>query len=91
VKNIIQSLNNKPLIPFKYDDKGSMATIGRNKAVVDIGKLHFKGFFAWLIWMFVHLISLVGFRNKTVALINWIVQYFSYNKSVRIIIRPFLK
>ncbi|MCB9202583.1 MAG: NAD(P)/FAD-dependent oxidoreductase [Flavobacteriales bacterium] len=90
-RNFSRIYNNLNPIPFQYKDKGSMATIGRNKAVVDIGKFHFSGFFAWLLWMFVHLISLVGFRNKLVALTNWIVQYFSYNKSVRLIIRPYIK
>ena len=66
-----------------------MATIGRNKAVADIGKFKFTGFVAWVIWMFVHLISLVGFRNKVVALVNWVIQYFQYNKGVRLIIRPY--
>lgn len=79
----------KEMKAFKYNDKGSMATIGRNKAVADIGKFKFTGFFAWMIWMFVHLISLVGFRNKVVALVNWVIQYFQYNKGVRLIIRPY--
>lgn len=75
--------------PFKYKDKGSMATIGRDKAVVDLPGWKFAGWFAWFVWMFVHLVSLVGFRNKVVALMNWVVQYFQYNKSVRLIIRPY--
>ena len=70
-------------------DKGSMATVGRNKAVVDLGKMRFSGWFAWLLWMFIHLAFLVGFRNKIVALVNWIIQYFQYNKGVRLIIRPY--
>lgn len=88
-KNLVKMLNNEPTEPFKYFDKGSMATIGRNKAVVDIGKIHFQGFFAWLTWMFVHLISLVSFRNKVVVFINWIGSYFSYNGGARLIIRKF--
>lgn len=92
-KLLAKNLNNlkqgKELIPFKYKDKGSMATIGRNKAVVDLPKWKFEGWFAWFVWMFIHLVSLVGFRNKVIALMNWIVQYFQYNKSVRLIIRPF--
>ncbi|MFA9290067.1 MAG: NAD(P)/FAD-dependent oxidoreductase [Solirubrobacteraceae bacterium] len=87
--NLANTLNNKPLNNFIYNDRGSMATIGRNKAVVDLDKIKFKGFFAWIVWMFVHLVSLVGFRNKVVALINWLIQYFSYDKHVRLIIRPF--
>lgn len=88
-KNLLNLKENKPLVPFTYWDKGSMATIGRNKAVVDLPKWKFAGWFAWIVWMFVHLVSLVGFRNKMVALMNWIVQYFQYNKSVRLIIRPY--
>ncbi|GAB3330033.1 NAD(P)/FAD-dependent oxidoreductase [Marivirga atlantica] len=76
--------------PFKYTDKGSMATVGRNKAVVDLPKdVHFGGFFAWFVWMFVHLISIVGFRSKLVILTNWIWNYFTYDRGTRLIIRPF--
>lgn len=74
---------------FVYNDKGSMATIGRNKAVVDVGKWHNKGSFAWIIWMFIHLVALVGFRNRLVALTNWSLNYFSYDRGIRLIIRPF--
>ena len=77
-KNITRKLKNKSLKPFVYWDKGSMATVGRNKAVVDLGKMRFSGWFAWLLWMFIHLAFLVGFRNKIVALVNWIIQYFQY-------------
>lgn len=88
-KNLTRQLKNKPLKPFKYNDKGSMATIGRDKAVVDLPSWKFSGWFAWIVWMFVHLVSLIGFRNKVIALMNWVVQYFTYNKSVRLIIRPY--
>ncbi|AFJ90871.1 NAD(P)/FAD-dependent oxidoreductase [Blattabacterium sp. (Blaberus giganteus)] len=81
--------NKTKMKPFVYKNLGSMATIGRNKAVCDFPYLKLKGFLAWIVWMFVHLISLVGFRNKAIALTNWIIQYFHYNKSVRLIIRPF--
>ncbi len=77
--------------PFKYKNLGIMATIGRNKAVCDFPLFKVKGFLAWIIWMSVHLMSLVGFRNKTIALTNWIIQYFNYHKSVCLIIRPFKK
>ncbi len=77
------------LKPFKYKDKGSMATIGRNKAVADIGKLQFSGFMAWLIWMFIHLMALVGFRNRLVVFLNWVYNYTNYNKASRLIIRRF--
>lgn len=90
-KNILALMKGKEQKPFKYLDKGSMATVGRNKAVVDLPKnLHFGGFFAWFIWMFVHLISIVGFRNKIVILSNWIWNYFTYDRGTRLIIRPFV-
>lgn len=90
-KNLLHIINSEPTINFKYNDQGSMATIGRNKAVVDMGKIRFQGFFAWLVWMFVHLISLLGFRNKVVVFINWIGSYISYNGGTRLIIRPYYK
>ncbi len=87
-QNLIQGAEMKK---FSYLDKGSMATIGRNKAVVDMpGGLHVKGFFAWLIWMFVHILYLIGFRNKLITLNNWIWSYFTYDKGTRLIIRTFL-
>lgn len=81
---------NQPLKPFKYNDKGSMAIIGRNKAVVDLPKpkLHFKGFFAWIIWLFIHLISLITYRNRISTFFNWMIAYFSKDQSLRMIIRP---
>ncbi len=90
-KNLNNLNSNKSLKPFIYKDKGSMATIGRDKAVVDLPHWKFAGWFAWIVWMFVHLVSLVGFRNKVIALMNWVIQYFQYNKSVRLIIRPYKK
>lgn len=93
-RNLAKNINrkiikSKDFVPFKYNDKGSMATVGRNKAVADLAGITFTGWFAWAIWMFVHLVSLVGFRNKIVALVNWVIQYFQYNKGVRLIIRPY--
>jgi len=88
-KNIRRLINNKPMKPFRYTDKGSMATIGRNKAVADLKGFKTHGFLAWLIWMFVHLISLIGFRNRFLVLLSWLWSYFSYDKSNRLIIaRP---
>jgi NADH dehydrogenase len=88
-ENINRIISKQPLKPFRYNDKGSMATIGRNKAVVDLKSFKFQGFFAWFVWMFVHLMSLVGFRNKFFVLISWMWSYFSYDKSNRLIIaRP---
>jgi len=88
-KNILKIFNNEEPEPFKYFDKGSMATVGRNRAVVDIGKIRFQGVFAWFVWMFVHLITLVGFRNKLVVLVNWVWSYFSLDRGTRLIIGKF--
>lgn len=88
-KNIKRLLRNEKLVPFKYKDKGTMATVGRNKAVVDLQKLQFGGFFAWFIWMFIHLYFLVGFRNRLVTFFNWVYNYVNYDKASRLIIRPF--
>lgn len=88
-KNIVASIAKSELKPFKYFDKGSMATVGRNKAVVDIGKIRFQGIFAWFVWMFVHLLTLVGFRNKIIVFVNWVWNYFSYDRGIRLIIRPY--
>lgn len=90
-KNILHLVKGEPTVPFKYFDKGSLATIGRNKAVADLGKIKFQGFFAWMVWMFVHLISLLGFRNKVVVFIHWVGSYFSNNGGSRLIIRRFVK
>lgn len=90
-KNFQKMFNGKNLQAFKYLDKGAMATVGRNKAVVDMpGGLHIRGFFAWLTWMFVHIMYLIGFRNKLITLNNWIWSYFTYDRGTRLIIRTFL-
>jgi NADH dehydrogenase len=90
-KNIKRLLRSKPMLPFKYFDKGSMATVGRNKAVVDLKNMHFGGAFAWFIWMFIHLMALVGFRNRIVTFFNWTYNYINYDRAARLIIRPFKK
>ncbi|WP_179376105.1 NAD(P)/FAD-dependent oxidoreductase [Winogradskyella wichelsiae] len=90
-KNLLKLIDNKPMKPFVYRDKGSMATIGRNKAVVDLKHYKFGGFFAWFIWMFVHLMSLVGFRNRVIVLFNWVYNYINFDKAARLIIRPYKK
>ncbi|MCB0738944.1 MAG: NAD(P)/FAD-dependent oxidoreductase, partial [Bacteroidetes bacterium] len=88
VKNLKAKTQNKPQKSFNYLDKGSMATIGRNRAVVDLPKnLHFKGFIAWVLWMFIHLILIVGFRNRAVILLNWVWNYITYDRSIRLILR----
>jgi NADH dehydrogenase len=86
-KNFKHSSDNKPLKEFYYNDKGSMATIGRNKAVADLPRFHFGGFLAWLVWMFVHLMSIVGGKNRLFAFINWASNYITYDQSLRLIIK----
>jgi NADH:ubiquinone reductase (H+-translocating) len=81
-------LRGKPMTPFEYNDKGSMATIGRNRGVVESKWIKTQGFLGWFIWAFVHLFFLVGFRNRIVVFINWIVSYLSYDKGIRLIIGP---
>ncbi|MAL61145.1 MAG: FAD-dependent oxidoreductase [Flavobacteriaceae bacterium] len=88
-KNIIVGIKGKSFKPFTYKDKGTMATIGRRKAVVDLPNWKFQGTFAWLVWMFIHIMSLVGFRNKLVAFIGWMMSYFTYDKPLGLIIRRF--
>ncbi len=90
-ENLIRILENKPLKPFVYRDKGNMATVGRNKAVVDLPKFKFQGIFAWFVWMFVHLFFLIGFRNRVVVFINWVYNYIRFDREARLIIRPFKK
>ncbi len=86
-KNFILMSKNKPLKWFKYTDKGVMATVGRNKAVVELPFLNFHGFFAWILWMVVHLLLTLGVKNKLIIFINWIWSYFTFDQSLRLIIR----
>ena len=88
--NLQRLLRGETPADFVYINKGSMAIVSRNKAVVDLPKdVHFNGFFGWLTWLFVHLMTLVGFRNKVVALVDWAFSYFSSDQALRLIIRPF--
>ena len=88
-KNIIAKFKGKELKKFEYNNKGSMATIGRNKAVVDLPKWKFQGVFAWFVWMIVHLYSLIGFRNKVIVFMNWAYNYIRFDRETRLIIRPY--
>ncbi|KKN31091.1 hypothetical protein LCGC14_0827490 [marine sediment metagenome] len=88
-ENIVRMLNSKPMKPFIYKDKGSMATVGRNKAVVDLKHYKFQGIFAWFVWMFVHLFFLIGFRNRAVVFVNWVYNYVKFDREARLIIRPY--
>ncbi|MGI4751324.1 MAG: NAD(P)/FAD-dependent oxidoreductase [Janthinobacterium lividum] len=88
-KNLIRIIKGEPTVPFVYKDKGSLATIGRNQGVADLGKIHLHGFIAWLIWIFVHLMSLVGFTNRLIIFLSWASSYLTYNGGSRLIIRRF--
>ncbi|MFT5999797.1 MAG: NADH dehydrogenase [Neolewinella sp.] len=92
-KNFTNRIKGKEELPFTYKDKGSMATVGRGRAVVDVPKpeFHFGGFFAWLLWLLVHLFAILGTRNKIFVFINWVVNYINYNQSLRLIIKPKVK
>lgn len=71
--------------PFHYRDLGNMATIGRASAIADFGRVQMKGWFAWLAWLFVHIMNLIGFRNRVVVLVQWAWAYFSYQRAIRLI------
>ena len=85
LKKINEGQAESSLTAFKYKNLGSMATIGRNNAVVEIGKLRSQGFFAWILWLVVHLRSILGVKNKMMVLLNWLWKYVSYNDSIRMI------
>ena len=85
LKRIDKGADNSQLTAFHYNNLGSMATIGRNKAVVEIGKFRSQGFFAWVLWLVVHLRSILGVKNKMMVLLNWLWKYVSYNDSIRMI------
>jgi NADH dehydrogenase len=83
--NILRQIEGQETLPFRYRDPGSMVTIGRNAAVVRMGKRTFTGFIAWLMWLGVHLLKLIGFRNRLLVLINWAWDYLFYERAVRLI------
>ena len=87
-KNFRNLKDGKALQPFRYFDKGVMATVGRNKAVAEVGKLRLGGWLAWQAWLWIHLFFLIGFRNKIVVLFDWFWNYVTYDRAVRLIIRP---
>jgi len=86
--NFLRLSENKPLIAFKYHDKGSMAIIAKFKAVVDLPRGFFKGFFAWIVWLFIHIIPIAGFRNKGKLAFNWFWSFITNDPTLRLIIRP---
>jgi NADH dehydrogenase len=88
VENLGRLLRGQPLQPFHYRDPGMLATIGRNQAVAHIGRLHLRGFIAWLMWVVVHVFQLIGIRNRLVVMINWVWDYFLYERALRLIQSP---
>ena len=90
--NLIANLDRREcgleMQPFAYHNKGSMATIGRNHAVVELKKLRFGGFLAWAAWLFIHLMSIVGVKNRLFIFVDWMWSYFTYDPSLRVIIKP---
>ena len=84
-RNISLAIEGKPYQPFTYRNLGNMATIGRASAVADFGWLRLKGWIAWLAWLFVHIINLIGFRNRLVVLVQWAWAYFTYQRAIRLI------
>lgn len=87
-KNLRSCILNNSMRPFVYEDKGSMATVGRNLAVAEMGRIRLGGFVAWAAWMLVHLMSVIGLKNRVLILINWMWQYATYDQSLRLIIKP---
>jgi len=92
-ENLKRQVRNQPMKPFEYKDKGSMATVGRNLAVVDVPKpkLHFRGLFAWLIWMGLHLLLILGVKNRLFVFLNWVYSYITYDQSLRLIFKEFYR
>ena len=84
-RNIARALDRKPYEPFVYRDLGNLATIGRASAIADFGWLRLKGYIAWLVWLFVHIVNLIGFRNRFVVLVQWAWSYFTYQRAIRLI------
>jgi NADH dehydrogenase len=85
-RNIVLSRRGRPRLPFRYVDKGSMATIGRNRAVAQLGRFHFSGIVAWWLWLTVHVLSLVGFRSRLSVLMEWAFAYFTWQRRSRVIL-----
>jgi NADH dehydrogenase len=86
--NVRRALAGEPLAPFRYRDKGSLATVGRRRAVAVLGRLRLSGFVAWLAWLSVHIFFLIGFRNRLVVLLTWAWAYLTYDRSARLIVGP---
>ena len=87
-RNIRRLLEGQPLRPFRYRDYGNLATIGRASAIADFGRIHLSGYVGWLVWLFIHIMKLVGFRNRVLVLVQWAGAYLTYQRSVRLITGP---
>jgi NADH dehydrogenase len=87
-ENLGRIMNNRSMKEFTYKDLGTMATVGRHLAVVELPSIRFQGIFAWYVWMFIHLMSIIGVKNKLMIFMNWAWKYFTYDQSTRLIIRP---
>jgi NADH dehydrogenase len=87
-ENVVRSLRGQPRLPFRYRDKGMLATIGRGAAVAAIGPIKASGFFAWLLWLFVHIFFLIGFRNRLIVMIHWAWSYVTFDRGARLITEP---
>jgi NADH dehydrogenase len=83
---ILREIAGKPRGEFRYFDKGQMATIGRSRAIVEIGRLHLAGFFAWLVWLVVHIYYLVGFKNRMFVVVQWAWSYLTFRRGARLIV-----
>jgi NADH dehydrogenase len=88
VDNLLRTLDGQPRLPFRYVDKGSLATIGRAAGVAEVGPFRFSGLLAWLTWLFVHIFFLIGFRNRFVVMFSWAWSYFTYDRGARLITGP---
>ena len=87
-RNVLRGIEQQPYRPFVYHDLGNMATIGRASAVADFGWMRLKGYLGWLAWLFVHILNLIGFRNRLVVMVQWAWSYFSYQRAIRLITGP---
>jgi NADH dehydrogenase len=85
VHNILRAIERQPLRPFRYHDLGNMATIGRASAIADFGRFRLTGLLAWLAWLFVHILNLIGFRNRVAVMIQWAWAYLTYQRAIRLI------
>jgi NADH dehydrogenase len=90
-RNIIRTMNGQPRLPFRYVDKGMLATIGRGAAVAKIGPIKASGVIAWLLWLFVHILFLIGFRNRILVLVQWAWSYVTFDRGARLITDPVKK